>query len=180
MNTATKTLENDHVHILKLIDVMEQVTYSDEPDTDHIEKILSIIRNFADGLHHAREEEIFFPLLAERGFSATQGPVAVMLHEHEQGRNFVRGIAGSIELYKKGNKSAANDIYANMMGYAGLLRNHISKENNILFKMADKALSESDQTNLTERFAEAEKNHAVKTEEFVTQIRELASVYNLI
>ena len=180
MNTATENLENDHVHILMLIDVMEQITYSTDPDIEHIEKILSIIRNFADGLHHAKEEELFFPFLSERGFSTTQGPVAVMLNEHEQGRNFVRGIASNIELYKKGNKSAVNDIYANMMGYAGLLRNHISKENNILFKMADRVLSESDHSNLSQRFAETEKNHVTSPDEYIKQIQELASVYHLI
>ena len=35
-----------------------------------------------------------------------------------------------------------------MAGYAELLQNHIGKENNILFRMADRALSESDHKDL--------------------------------
>ena len=55
MTTATRNLEDDHIHILKLIDVMETITRSENPDINHIESILDIIRNFADGLHHAKE-----------------------------------------------------------------------------------------------------------------------------
>ena len=96
MNTATKNLEDDHVHILQLIEVMERIIGSENPDISHIESIVDIIRNFADGLHHAKEENQFFPFLAERGFSSHQGPVAVMLHEHVRGRDFVKGIADNI------------------------------------------------------------------------------------
>jgi hemerythrin-like domain-containing protein len=181
MNTATKNLENDHVHILKLIDVMEQITTRENPDVNHLEKIVDLIRNFSDGMHHAKEENIFFPLLAQRGFSSEQGPVAVMLHEHVLGRNFVKGMAESIALFKKGNRDALNEIFRNMNGYSSLLRNHISKENNILFRMADNALSESDNNDLLNSFDEAEKNHIKSADsgKYTEQIKELASFYNL-
>jgi hemerythrin-like domain-containing protein len=181
MKTATKNLEDDHVYILKLIDVMEHITQTENPDVNHLEIIVYIIRNFADGLHHAKEENLFFPLLAERGFSPTQGPVAVMLHEHVLGRNFVKGMADNIELYKSGNKASLSEIFRNMNGYSELLRNHISKENNILFRMADNALSEADQNNLLNKFAEAEKSHVQvpDSKTYSEQIKELASLYNI-
>lgn len=69
MNTATKNLENDHVHILRLKDVMEIITSADRPEIIDLETIVDLIKNFADGSHHAKEENLFFPLLAERGFS---------------------------------------------------------------------------------------------------------------
>lgn len=181
MNTATKNLEDDHVHILRLIDVMEYITRSENPDISHLESIVDIIRNFADGIHHAKEENLFFPFLAERGFSTTQGPVAVMLQEHMQGRNFVKGIADNITLYKNGNKEALNEIYRNMTGYAELLRNHIGKENNILFRMADRVLSESDHLNLLGKFEEAERNHVstAGSEDYIERIQNLVSLYNI-
>lgn len=177
MNSATENLENDHIYILRLTDVMEQIAQSDEPDILHIEKVVEIIRNFADGLHHTKEEEHLFPFLGEKGFSATQGPVAVMLHEHEQGRNFVRGIVENISLYRNGDRNAAGEIYLNMRGYAGLLRSHISKENNILFRMADRVLSEADHTALTEQFAAAEARNGRGSADYIRQIEELASIY---
>ena len=130
MNTATKNLENDHIYVLKLTDVMKAVTRSENIDIEHVGNIIDIIRNFADGLHHAKEENIFFPALEKKGFSAQQGPVAVMLHEHVHGRNFVKGISDNLELYKNGKKDSIEGIYKNMTGYADLLFNHIAKENN--------------------------------------------------
>jgi hemerythrin-like domain-containing protein len=78
MNNATGNLKEDHIYILKLTHVMRAVTSSEIPDVERIESIVDIIRNFADGLHHAKEENIFFPALEKKGFSANQGPVAIM------------------------------------------------------------------------------------------------------
>jgi len=181
MNTATKNLEDDHVHILRLIDVMEHITSHEGSDISHLESIVDIIRNFADGLHHAKEENLFFPFLATKGFSPQQGPVAVMLHEHVQGRNYVKGISEGIELLKKGDQSALKEIHQNMNGYASLLRNHIAKENNILFRMADNVLSESDHNQLLYRFDETEKAHSSSpgSKNYIMKIEELVACYKI-
>lgn len=181
MNTATGNLEDDHIHILKLIDVMETISHTGKPDTNHIETIVDIIRNFADGLHHSKEENLFFPALEQKGFSRQQGPVAVMLHEHEQGRIFVKGIADNLELFKNGSDSSVTGIYENMTGYCDLLRNHISKENNILFRMADKALSDNEQQNLLKEFGAIEMNRSKGTRaaDYIETIRNLASFYKV-
>lgn len=181
MKTATQNLEDDHVYILKLTDIMIAVTKSDSHDISHFEKIVEIIKKFADGLHHAKEEDILFPKLAEKGFSAEQGPVAVMLHEHVMGRNFVKGMVENIELYKHGNKNSLKEIFMNMVGYANLLQNHIAKENNILFKMADRVLTESEQSDLLERFGEAErlKGSDQAPAVFIEWVKELAEIYKV-
>ena len=176
MNSATKNLEDDHVYILRLIDVMEKVTGNSRPDTDDLETIVNLIKNYADGLHHAKEENIFFPLLAQRGFSLQQGPVAVMLHEHTEGRNFVRGIVNGIDRYKKGEEDSVKAIYENMHGYITLLRNHIAKENNILFRMADKALGENDHRSLLAEFAKAETGKGSMSD-YIKAIENLENTY---
>lgn len=181
METATKNLEDDHVHILKMIDVMEKIIRDKASDIVHIETIVDIIRNFADGIHHAKEENLFFPYLEDKGFSPQQGPVAVMLHEHELGREFVKNISDNISLFKAGNKSVLTEIHYNMNGYADLLRNHIAKENNILFKMADRVLSDSDQKVLLKSFGEAEISYSDKagSVNYVEQIQRLADFYKI-
>lgn len=181
MKTATKNLEDDHVYIILLINVMEHLITSGKPDIGPLEKIVDLIRNFADGLHHAKEENLFFPYLGTKGFSSAQGPVAVMLNEHAAGRNFVKGIAEGISLYKSGDEKALGNIFRNMSGYAELLKNHIAKENNILFRMADNVMSENDNINLLASFDEAEKSHASSTgkNDYPAQIKELAAYYKI-
>jgi hemerythrin-like domain-containing protein len=181
MKTATRNLEDDHVHIILLIEVMEKITCSGKPDIGHLETIVNIIRNFADGLHHAKEENLFFPFLGTRGFSSTQGPVAVMLHEHVLGREYVKSMTENMTIYKSGDEAALEGIFSNMKGYAELLRAHISKENNILFRMADNVLTEADNCNLLESFAEAEKNHLLTggVKDYPSQIKDLAIYYKI-
>ena len=181
MKTATKNLEDDHIYVLKLTDVMKAVTLSEKSDIEHIESIIDIIKNFADGLHHAKEENLFFPALEKKGFSAQQGPVAVMLHEHVQGRNFVKGMSDNLEQFKNGNKAALTGIYQNMLGYADLLVNHISKENNILFRMADKVFSDVEQEDLLEQFEKIEQNRSAgnRANDYINRINVLALFYKV-
>lgn len=181
MNTAAKNLEDDHVHIIKLTDIMLHMVNNNIRNVSHVGKIVSLIREFADGLHHAKEENLYFPYLSNRGFSQEQGPVAVMLHEHVQGREFVRGIAENLALFSQGNEEAISAVYENMNGYAQLLRNHISKENNILFRMADNVLSDSDNQVLLRNFSEAEKSHYTSkgNRNYISEIKELADYYGI-
>jgi hemerythrin-like domain-containing protein len=85
------------------------------------------------------------------------------------------GISG----YKKGNEAELAKIFENMQGYIILLRNHIAKENNVLFRMADNALSENDQQELLEEFAKVE-NEGVcggVLKDCITAIEKLESAY---
>ena len=181
MKTATMNLENDHIYVMKLTEVMKAITRSEKPDITHVESVIDIIRNFADGLHHAKEENLLFPALGEKGYSAHQGPVAVMLHEHVEGRNYVKGMAENLELFKNGSKSAVALLYQNMLGYADLLESHILKENNILFRMADNVLSDDEQKNLLKEFQSIEQNRTVGTRvsDYIDRINGLALTYKV-
>jgi len=171
MNTATQNLENDHVYILRLIDVMEKMVLNCATDTAHLELVVNLIKTYADGFHHAKEEQVLFPLLEEKGFSKVHGPVAVMLHEHVEGREFVKGISRRIDVYKAGNVSALPEIYQYMQGYVDLLRDHISKEDNVLFRLADKALSSDEQLELLNKFGSIEKQY--NSEQIAASILEI-------
>jgi len=180
MKTATQNLEKDHVQILRLIEVMERITELATPNAEHLELIVKIIREFADGQHHAKEEQLLFPLMVQKGFSNETGPVAVMVHDHMEGRNFVKEIAENISLFQQGETTALKAIYSNMLGYTDLLKNHIAKENNVLFRMADKVFSNAEQESLLLDFArvENEKGTASGKDEYLASIDKLAAIYS--
>jgi len=179
MTTATQNLENDHVQILRLIEVMERITESADPNVDHINLIVKVIREFADGLHHTKEEQLLFPLMVQKGFSNETGPVAVMLHDHAEGRNYVKGIVENISRLQLGDQAAVKAIFSNMLGYSDLLKNHIQKENNMLFRMADKAFSSAEQESLLLDFAKVElsKENQHSENEYIAMIDKLHAEY---
>ena len=179
METATNNLENDHVYILRLIDVMEKMVLTISTELKHIELVVALIRNYADGFHHSKEENLLFPALVEKGFSNEQGPVAVMLHEHAEARRFVKGMSDEIENIKNGDASSLTILYENMQDYIDLLRVHIRKENNVLFPLADKALSKVEQEELLSEFAALETSKYSKNQldRFITEIEGLEAIY---
>jgi hemerythrin-like domain-containing protein len=98
------------------------------------------IKGFADGCHHVKEEGVLFPTMAAYGMPTQTGPIAVMLGEHEQGRAFTRGMRAAAEQLAAGDASAKAAVIANAKGYAELLRQHILKEDGILFPMANEVI----------------------------------------
>jgi hemerythrin-like domain-containing protein len=114
------------------------------------------IKGFADGCHHMKEEGVLFKTMEQYGLSAQQGPVAVMLFEHEQGRTFTRGMRQAALRFQGGDESAREDVVKNALGYCALLRQHISKEDHILFPMADRVIPAGEYDRVMEGFEHVE------------------------
>lgn len=142
MAYATNYLVEEHDLILRMIRVigkLNQKLMGGEPvEAEDLRSVVDFIRNFADRCHHAKEEDLLFKKMEERGFSPEQGPVAVMLYEHDLSRNFVKAMEEGIDAYEKGDQQAAKQIAENAGRYSQLLTEHIHKENNILYPMADR------------------------------------------
>lgn len=98
------------------------------------------IKGFADGCHHKKEEGVLFTTMRDYGVPVEGGPIGVMLADHEQGRVYTRGMLAAAQALEAGGEAARAAVIENARGYAGLLRNHIFKEDRVLFPMADKAI----------------------------------------
>jgi len=109
-------------------------------------------RQFADQCHHAKEEDLLFPLLKERGIPEEGGPIGCMLQEHEVGRDCVRRMRESSEE----DQFDESKFVAAAKEFIPLLRQHIDKENTILFQMARNVLSEADDADLIDKFSKVE------------------------
>ena len=103
----------------------------------------------------------------------------MMLAEHDVGRGFIRGMAEAIGRYKENVADAAPVIAENARGYIALLTEHIGKEDNILYPMADMHLSEEKQQELLVEFerVELERIGPGKHEEFHHLLDRLSEDY---
>lgn len=120
------------------------------------ESALDFFRNFADGCHHAKEEDLLFPLMKERGVPEQGGPLGVMLAEHNEGRAYLQKIRENLPAAARGSASARDAVYASAGAYIDLLRAHIFKEDNILFRLAQRVLHPDDVAELRKQFAAIE------------------------
>jgi hemerythrin-like domain-containing protein len=114
------------------------------------------IKGFADGCHHKKEEGVLFESLATFGMPVEGGPIGVMLAEHEQGRAYTRAMREAAQKLGAGDESARGDLVRNARGYVALLRQHIDKENGILFPMAARIIPPAEQAALVEGYEHVE------------------------
>ena len=157
---ATEILMNEHRIIEQVLDCLDtlvrQTTATRRLDSASALQILDFLRHFADQCHHAKEEELFFPLLEKQGFSRDRGPTGVMMHEHTLGRLYIKEMAQAVSAAASGDQPAIDRFCRVGKGYVQLLREHIRKEDHCLFDMADKACSAADDAQLLEAFARVE------------------------
>ncbi len=114
-------------------------------------------QQFADQCHHAKEEDVFFPTLERRGIPEQGGPIGVMLHEHVLGRYCV----GRMQEASQARPFDTSTFADAARQYIPLLRQHIFKENNVLFRMAEQVMSEADDADVTGRFSQVEQERGL-------------------
>ena len=174
----TQILVEEHTLILQALDALErkiaQVESGAAADPAYFQKAVEFLRTFADKCHHGKEEHLLFKTMVERGFPREAGPIAVMLHEHDLGRAFVRGIAEAAASPVV-DGAAVRRMIENGRGFIQLLRAHIDKENTILFPMADNVLGPEDHAYLEKAFErfEAEETGAGVHEAMLKLLEEL-------
>lgn len=179
---ATQQLKDEHSGIKIMLKIIESISAKMESgekvSTVHLEKIVEFIKVFADRCHHAKEEDILFPAMEQAGIPKQGGPIGVMLKEHEMGRSFVKGMVDGLALYKA-DPSLFSKFTESARGYVNLLTNHIEKEDNVLYVMADAHISEKEQDEMCLEFEtiETERIGAGKHEEFHNLLKELKSIY---
>lgn len=121
--------------------------------------VIDFIRNFADKYHHKKEEDRLFNIMAEQlGLGVESGPIAGMLMEHDIGRAHIKDLENALKECEKGNMDAKVDIIANAIGYEQLLLKHIDKEDNAIYKHAERRLSKETLEKLDAEFEDVEKD----------------------
>ena len=135
---STTLLTQEHKVILRALDILDAMCDSIEDnhsaDSRDVGNILSFLRWFADAHHQAQEETILFPAL--KGAAAAQGrPIEHLIREHDQERSLVEDLEKDLRLAK------LSEFIARARRLSSALRNHMYKEDRILFPEADAILS---------------------------------------
>ncbi len=140
-----EVLTRDHEITEQVFATMERLLATpDGPEPGVVGKLLQYLRDYVDRCHNMKEETHLFPLLERRGLPRTSGPVAVMLAEHEAARALIARMEPLAAAYAGGDRSTLAALRAAFGEYAALCKDHYWKENDVLFPMAMKALSEAD------------------------------------
>jgi hemerythrin-like domain-containing protein len=158
----TEILSAEHRVIEQVLDCLEAIAdrarNGQSIDLANAEKALRFLKAFADRCHHGKEEDQLFPKMAERGIPARVGPIAVMLDEHEQGRAAIRKMEQALAEARRGDPHGSAGFSEHARAYVDLLREHIAKEDHILFPMAEAALDDADRRAVLAGFERVEEH----------------------
>lgn len=177
MNKCIETMMEEHdliVRVLASLRAMAQTLGAGGPVArEDVADFGQFFREFADKCHHAKEEDRLFAKMVEAGFPRQHGPIAVMLAEHDAGRQEVRTLvevgdgSGPLTAEETAQVSKAAEQFVPLL-YA-----HIQKENNILYPMAQDGIAPDELAALDESCAAFD--HAVLGEAEIAKLKRLAA-----
>lgn len=169
----TQALVQEHRLILRMLDVLQhraELTAKGAYDNYRFYlQAVDFIRNYADRFHHAKEEDVLFVALVKNGMPRENSPVAAMLMEHDQGRRFVAGMEEAACAALAGKPGQNGLIAENALGYVALLREHISREDGILYPLAERVVGEELREGITAGYEAA----AARTPDLEERYRKL-------
>lgn len=156
MGKATQDLLHEHKALIHVLEILDRMMMPSEVDRQallrYYGEVVDFLKIFADKCHHGKEENYLFVALEAKGIANEGGPIGVMLHEHSLGRAYIGEMSASVV------KNDTEAFESAAIKYRDLLRQHIEKENNVLFVLADQVLDEEEQDALFEKFEEHEEN----------------------
>lgn len=139
---STASLRRDHDLIEKVIKAMESTIQLLNDGKQIPESILLPVidfsKNFTDVCHHSKEENSLFPALEQAGMPRNMGPIAMMLMDHERSREIGKEMESSAKDYISSGNSTK--LISDMQQYVEHITEHLWKENNRLFMMAEARL----------------------------------------
>ncbi|AJM91659.1 MULTISPECIES: hemerythrin domain-containing protein [Nitrosopumilus] len=139
---STTSLRRDHDLIEKVIKAMDATIQLLNENKKIPESILLPVidfsKNFTDVCHHSKEENSLFPALEQAGMPKNMGPIAMMLMDHERSREIGANMEASAKEYLSSGDSSK--LVSDMQQYVEHITEHLWKENNRLFMMAEARL----------------------------------------
>lgn len=140
---STSSLRNDHKLIEKVLSALDTTVSLLKDGKEIPQQILlptiDFTQNFTHVCHHGKEEEGLFPALGQTGMPTQMGPIPKMIVEHKMTEKLAEQIKIYVQSYFESGDS--NNLILSLENYITHVREHLWKENNRLFMMADSRLN---------------------------------------
>ncbi|HXW03267.1 MAG TPA: hemerythrin domain-containing protein [Nitrosarchaeum sp.] len=151
--SATNQLRADHDQVRRLEKIVakcakELYDGAEIPFSD-LEKIIVIISEFVDTIHHSREEDSYFPCVAS--YDNLKEEIRKFMIEHEFGRNIARKISEYLKKWKSG-QDAREPVARYLRTYSIFLFDHLNKENKFFDDAEANVLSKEEEIEMYEQY----------------------------
>ncbi len=148
MRPALRVLRDEHdamsalLHTLVLM-VAQARANGRAPDFGALRAMLFYVSEFPEKRHHRKESDVLFPRLRAR--TPLARPVFDQLDaEHERGQARIRALEHALTEYEILGDARAESFEQALRRYVDFYREHMALEENVIFPLAERHLSEED------------------------------------
>ncbi len=135
---VTEILLKEHEIINQTLDkILQLLEEATKDNLEEWEKFYNFVADYADGVHHKKEEDNYFEWMRQKSPELDQGPLKCMLKDHDTFREVIKSSKGHFVEFKVGNFENEENFKRLIGYYIQILQDHINKENFILFKFAE-------------------------------------------
>ena len=170
-----EALNTEHKTMLRIADVLESMGNEAAEKLEYnpadVDAMFKLLHSFGDQLHQAKEEGALFPAFIAHADPSEYASVRHMMFEHEQDRALMSGMADAIA---RANAAQFAE-YAERL--ATILRNHIFKEDNILFETIRTHLSPEDDKRIVDEFEHFDRDFHTQHPKLLETLRGLEWKY---
>jgi hemerythrin-like domain-containing protein len=170
MHEATNILRHEHVIISVMVKTLEEALA--DYDAGRITRICDMPKaanfflRFADYLHHAKEERVLFPAVLALDPSM-EDTITRLVSDHARFRI-------ALQRLREAEVAGDGDTYLEVVrGYVAHIRDHMKREDTILFPAADAALTAEEQRELAEELVAVQES--VMSPEEVSGLEDFAT-----
>jgi hemerythrin-like domain-containing protein len=160
-------LRNEHGLIRRFVDLLSvavtRLEEDDPPPRAFFDNGIEFVRGFSDGFHHKKEELVMFVQLAQKKNGAIDGQIEALRYQHDQGRGFIKAIAGALDGYAKEDPNDTAIVRENAAAFASLLNHHIHTEDHIFFPMSRESMTAQELEALGSKFEKVQEVHGADT-----------------
>jgi hemerythrin-like domain-containing protein len=165
--TAISQMTVEHRHIETVVKSLRDAAAAlDQHRHLNVQKLRTVVeflRIYADHRHHQREETMFFPLLVKRGVPPQGCPIGGLNHEHEKGRALISALDEWITFYEQQQRGADVELRQTLQAIAALYQKHLWMEDAMVFPMAERLITVTDDEELQNQFAALDRKIGVET-----------------
>ena len=154
--TPTENLIKEHKEINELLEIMSKIAAKIKSKdvfypTD-VEEIIDYLIIIIDKSHHGKEDEVFYPELISTGISKEAEPLSLINYEHTLAKRYLKEISSCVVNCKIGNDFSGELLADSLTNYVVVIQNHIKREEEFVFPIANEVLSTEKQNEILQRF----------------------------
>lgn len=156
-----EVLVAEHEMIERAMDVLKKELEklpANPVDIFTLKRSIDFLLEFGDKIHNQKEEQFLFPLMVEKGIPK-DGPIRVMLMEHESERGLLQSMSNEASGLSEQSVEKKEQFKKGGLEYLEIRANHIWKENDILYNMGRQVLDDTNNIFLVDNFQQINLAH---------------------